>query len=320
MWRPDRSLRGPDRPTARDIDPLNRVFAEAFTDRYSRDGLVGVRVPQLNPLVWRYAIEDAGDGAMIWRDGEEHMVAFNMVHRSGTEGWMGPLAVRPDRQGQGLGSTMVRTGIDWLRAQGATTIGLETMPRTVDNIGFYSRLGLVPSHLTVTVVHDVPRRPTIGGGELLSAAGPAIPARLEECRRLTQALAPGVDFTRELVLTRELAIGDTTLVRDGAELVGFALWHSAPLAAGRPKDELRVLKLVATDGAAFDRVLEALPAAASAERVGRVAVRCQTEFVQAYQRLVSRGYRVHWTDLRMLIPGPTVRSTGTGIVMSNWEI
>src|SRR5688572_25187475 len=88
MWRPDRSVRGPERATLRDIDSLNRVFTEAFTDRYSRDGLVGVRVPQLNSLVWRYALEDAGDGSMVWRDGEGHMVAFNMVHRSGTEGWM----------------------------------------------------------------------------------------------------------------------------------------------------------------------------------------------------------------------------------------
>ena len=320
MWRPDRSLRGPDRPTMRDIDPLNRVFAESFTDRYSRDGLVGVRVPQLNPLVWRYAIEDAGDGAMIWRDGEGHLVAFNMVHRSGVEGWMGPLAVRPDRQSQGLGSTMVRTGIEWLRSQGATTIGLETMPRTVDNIGFYSRLGLVPSHLTVTLVHDVPRRPVIGGGQLLSADGAAIERTLDACRRLTAGLAPGVDFTRELTLTRDLAIGDTTLVREGNEVVGFALWHSTPLAAGRPKDELRVLKLVARDGPAFDRVLDALPAAAAGERVGRVAIRCQTEFVAAYQRLIGRGYRVHWTDLRMLAPGHPVSGGGDGVIMSNWEI
>jgi GNAT superfamily N-acetyltransferase len=319
MWRPDRSLRGPDRPTMRDIDPLNRVFAESFTDRYSRDGLVGVRVPQLNPLVWRYAIEDAGDGAMVWRDGEGHLVAFNMVHLSGVEGWMGPLAVRPDRQAQGLGSTMVRTGIEWLRSQGATTIGLETMPRTVDNIGFYSRLGLVPSHLTVTLVHDVPRRPVIGGGQLLSAEG-AENRAVEECRRLTMRLAPGVDFSREITLTRELGIGDTTLVREGSELVGFALWHSTPLAAGRPKDELRVLKLVAQDGSAFDRILDALPAAASGERVGRVAVRCQTEFVAAYQRLIGRGYRVHWTDLRMLVPAPPRRDGGDGVVMSNWEI
>ncbi len=159
MWRPDRSVRGPERATLRDVDPLNRVFAEAFTDRYSRDGLVGVRVPQLNSAIWRYAIEDAGDGAMVWRDAGGELVAFNMVHRSGVEGWMGPLAVRPDRQGEGLGSAMVLAGVEWLKAEGARTIGLETMPRTVDNIGFYSRLGFMPGHLTVTLVRDVGRRP-----------------------------------------------------------------------------------------------------------------------------------------------------------------
>jgi GNAT superfamily N-acetyltransferase len=319
MWRPDRSVRGPDRPGYRDIDPLNRVFAEAFTDRYSRDGLVGVRVPQLNPLVWRYAIDDAGDGAMVWRDTDGHMVAFNMVHRSGTEGWMGPLAVRPDRQGEGIGSLMVRSGIEWLRSQGATTIGLETMPRTVDNIGFYSRIGLVPGHLTVTLIHDVPRRGT-GEAELLSRAAGGVEQGIAECRHLTASLLPGVDFTRELALTGELNIGDTTLVRERNELIGFALWHSTPLAAGRPKDELRVLKLVARDLAAFDRLLDALPATAVAERVGRIAVRCQSEFASAYLRLVSRGYRVHWTDLRMTLDGFAQRAPDRGIVMSNWEI
>jgi GNAT superfamily N-acetyltransferase len=319
MWRPDRSVRGPDRPTLRDIESLNRVFADAFTDRYSRDGLVGVRVPQLNNLVWRYALEDAGDGSMVWRDADGHMVAFNMVHRSGTEGWMGPLAVRPDRQGEGLGSTMVRVGIEWLRSQGATTIGLETMPRTVDNIGFYSRMGLVPGHLTVTLVHDVPRRSS-GTPELLSALGAGADQAIQQCRALAHQIIPGVDFTRELSLTRELGIGDATLCREGENLVAFALWHSAPLAAGRPKDELRVLKLVASGPAAFDRLLQALHASALGERVSRVAVRCQTEFTQAYLRLIELGYRVHWTDLRMLLQGYPQPHPAQGIVMSNWEI
>jgi GNAT superfamily N-acetyltransferase len=319
MWRPDRSLRGPDRPTLRDIEPLNRVFADAFTDRYSRDGLVGVRVPHLNTLVWRYALEDAGAGAMIWRDADGQLVAFNMVHQSGVEGWMGPLAVRPDRQGEGLGSTMVRLGIEWLRGQGATTIGLETMPRTVENIGFYSRLGLVPGHLTVTLVHDVPRRAG-AHPELLSAAGHQAAARLEECRELTQELMPGVDFSREISLTRDLAIGDTTLVRDGGELLAFALWHSTPLAAGRPKDEVRVLKLVARSPAAFDRLLDALHGTAAGERVGRIAIRCQSEYADAYLRLVEAGYRVHWTDLRMLLRDYPQAPARKGIVLSNWEI
>ncbi|HET8833600.1 MAG TPA: GNAT family N-acetyltransferase [Gemmatimonadales bacterium] len=318
MWRPDRSVHGPDRPTVRDIDSLNRVFADAFTDRYSRDGLVGVRVPHLNTLVWRYALEDAGPGAMIWRDADGQVVAFNMVHQSGVEGWMGPLAVRPDHQGEGLGSTMVRLGIDWLKAEGARTIGLETMPRTVENIGFYSRIGLVPGPLTVTLVHDVPRR--VGRPpELLSAAGDLLNQRLDECRRLTDQLAPGVNFNREITLTRDLGIGDTTLVREGGELVAFALWHSTPLAAGRSKDEVRVLKLVAVSQAAFDRLLEALHGTAAAERVGRLAIRCQTEYADAYLKLIAEGYRVHWTDLRMILrgfPAPPRQ----GVMLSNWEI
>jgi GNAT superfamily N-acetyltransferase len=319
MWRPDRSLRGPDRPTLRDIEPLNRVFADAFTDRYSRDGLVGVRVPHLNTLVWRYALEDAGDGAMIWRDADGQLVAFNMVHQSGAEGWMGPLAVRPDRQGEGLGSVMVRFGIDWLKGQGATTIGLETMPRTVENIGFYSRIGLVPGPLTVTLVHDVSRRLS-ALPELLSGAGHQLPHRIDECRRLADQLAPGLDFTREIVLTRDLGIGDTTIVRDAGELLGFALWHSTPLAAGRAKDEVRVLKLVARDLAAFDRLLDSLQATAASERVGRIAIRCQTEYAEAYLRLIAAGYRVHWTDLRMVLQDYPQVQPREGIVLSNWEI
>jgi GNAT superfamily N-acetyltransferase len=303
----------------RDVDPLNRVFAEAFTDRYSRDGLVGVRVPQLNPDIWRYAIEDAGDGAMVWRDTDGQLAGFNMVHRSGAEGWMGPIAVRPDRQNEGLGSTMVQAGIDWLKTQGARTIGLETMPRTVDNIGFYSRLGFMPGHLTITLVRDVGRR-NADPGELLSGSGGQLLKGLAECHALAERLAPGIDFTRELALTHELRIGDTTLVRRDGRLVAFALWHSAPLAAGRPKDEVRVLKLVAESLDDLEHVVDGVQHAAQRERVRRVALRCQSAFADAYLRLVERGFRVHWTDLRMILRGYASAGQRSGVVLSNWEI
>lgn len=314
--RPDRGLSGPERPTLRDIQALNRVFSEAFTDRYLRDGLAGVRVPFLNPLVWRYAMEDAGDGAMIWRDADGQIAGFNMVHLSGVEGWMGPLAVRPELQGRGLGSVMVREGMDWLRGEGASMIGLETMPRTVENIGFYSRLGLVPGPLTITLVRDVVVAGSQGEG-LDDADGSA--ARIEECRLLTARLQPGVDYSRELLITRELSLGDASLVRRNGELAGFALWHSAPLAAGRPRDELRVLKLVATDLEAVHSLADGVEAAAVREQARRVAIRCQTNYRDVYRALMQRGYRVHWTDLRMTLydaPEPA----GQGIVMSNWEI
>jgi GNAT superfamily N-acetyltransferase len=317
MPRPE-PVRGPVAATPGDIDRINRVFSEAFTDRYQRDGLSGVRVPMLNPEIWRFALAAAGEGAMMWRDGAGELVAFNIVHQSGAEGWMGPLAVRPARQGEGIGGLIVRAGVKRLEAAGARVIGLETMPRTVENIGFYSRLGFRPEHLTVSMARELDGPQTPRGGALLSREGAA---RLAECRALTDALAPGLDFSRELALTLERKLGDATLISERGVLAGFALWHSAPLAEGRAADELRVLKLGARNLGVFGRLLQALEASAWEAGAHRIAIRCQTVYRGAYGALLDAGYRVHWTDLRMTLDGKSEETAKSdGVLFSNWEI
>jgi GNAT superfamily N-acetyltransferase len=239
-WRPLGQIEGPFAAKIEEIPALNVVFSDAFTERYRRDGMVGVRVPYLNPAVWRYAIEDAAAGAMVWRDARGEIAAFNMVHRSGVEGWMGPLAVRTEYQGSGVGKEIVEQGIAWLKREGATVIGLETMPRTMDNIGFYSALGFLPGRLTITLTLDAAtadRPPELLGRLAARDRDDAI----TEVAALVDRLAPGYDFTRELELTESLALGDTLLVRDRGRIVGMALCHTAPLVEGRSREELRVL-------------------------------------------------------------------------------
>ncbi|MEK6597646.1 MAG: GNAT family N-acetyltransferase [Gemmatimonadota bacterium] len=320
MWRPDTAALVCDQATLQDVDALNRLFCDAFTDRYHRDGMTGVRVPHLSRAVWRYAIEDAGAGAMLWREASGELAAFNMVHRSGEEGWMGPLAVRPALQGHGVGARIVREGLEWLRAHGATRIGLETMPRTIDNIGFYSRLGFLPGHLTITMIRDAEGDdPAVAAGERLSEVDRE--TGLAECRALTHRLAPGVDFTRELQLTAELDLGDTTLWRGPEGLLAFALWHRVPLALGRLEDETRVLKLVAADLASFRQLLAVVTSEAATRETTphRVSVRCQSAYGEVFEALVGAGFEAHWTDLRMY-HGPGPERTARGIVLSNWEI
>jgi hypothetical protein len=135
-------------------------------------------------------------------------------------------------------------GVEFLRTRGCTVIGLETMPRTMDNIGFYSRLGFLPARMTVTFAFEAkPARCS-----LLSRLGAAdTDASLRACAELLQRLQPGVDFTREIQLTRKLGIGDTVLLHGPGGLEGFALCHEAALIEGRPRDEVRVLKLAVTD-------------------------------------------------------------------------
>lgn len=310
---------GPEPATHADIGELNRVFSDAFTERYRKDGMTGVRVPQLNPVIWRYAMDDANGGALIWRNDSGDVIAFNIAHASGAEGWMGPLAVHPEWQGVGLGKAIVRAGVDWLAARQTTVIGLETMPRTMDNIGFYSTLGFVPARLTITVTADA--APNDAPVAQLSR----LPARtrddlIEACQALTTSRIPGYDYTREIRLTNELGLGDTVLLERAGHIHGFAIFHSVPLVEGRAREELRVLKLVVEREEDLDELVRLLSIAARRTGTKRWAIRAQGEYPEAYRRLVSLGARVRWTDLRMAQashPEPVAQS---GVVFSNWEI
>jgi len=317
-WRPQ-AFDGPTRATVDDVAELNQVFSESFTERYRRDGMVGVRVPFLNPSIWRYALEDAAEGAMIWRDEREHIAAFNMVHRSGAEGWMGPLAVRTEYQGSGMGKEIVQRGIEWLKAQQTSVIGLETMPRTMDNIGFYSRLGFLPGRLTITMTLDAQH--SIDGVRLFGRlSSKARDDMLAECRTLVQRLLPGYDYSREIALTSDLAVGDTVLLHENDRLIGFALAHTAPLVEGRTREELRVLKLVLEDESRFEDLLRAVSDLARRSGTRRVSLRVQGEFASAYRRVIALGAHVRWTDLRMSLNSFEERRPERGLVLSNWEI
>jgi len=281
--------------------------------------MVGVRVPPLSAAIWRYAIEDAGQGALCWRDGEGRIIAFNMVHQSGTEGWMGPLCVSPTWQGSGLGKAMVQTGVQWLRTHDASVIGLETMPRTLENIGFYSNLGFVPGRLTVTLTLDAAASDV--APHLLSRCSSQQKTDvLEACLALTTQVMPGYDFTRELQLTDEHAIGDTVILGSLDAPIGFALCHTASLVEGRTRDELRVLKLVISQQAHLPAMISALTDLARRTGTRRVSIRLQGDYVDAYRTLIAQRARVRWTDLRMSVFGWSELPPAEGMVLSNWEI
>ena len=318
-WRQGLDVSGPFPMRVDDVRALNQVFSDAFTDRYRRDGLVGVRVPMLNPSVWRYAIEDADGGAMIWRDERGDIAAFNVAHRSGAEGWMGPLAVRPDCQAMGLGKRVVQAGIDFVRSRGARVIGLETMPRTLDNIGFYSSLGFVPQRLTLTLTIDsAPAEKTpVLLGRLRDREKTEM---LEQCNALVTSLVPGYDYRREIELTDRLALGDTALLVKGGKVAGFAICHTVPLVEGRAREELRVLKLVLAHDDDLDEMVRILADFARRGGTRRFAVRVQSDYEHVYRRLVALHGRVRWSDLRMSLAGFHEVRPVAGVVLSNWEI
>jgi hypothetical protein len=194
------------------------------------------------------------------------------------------------------------------------------MPRTPENIGFYARLGFQPAFLTVTLTNEIVTRGHPAPVLLSRRNADDKEAAMQAGRQLVATLVPGIDFSREILLTAELGLGDTSLVEGDEGLQALALWHSAPLADSRTRDEVRVLKLAARSDAAFDAAIAAVEAAAAKAGIRRIAVRCQSRYGDAFRRLIARGYRVRWTDLRMTYDGYPERHATQGILFSNWEI
>jgi hypothetical protein len=193
------------------------------------------------------------------------------------------------------------------------------MPRTIENIGFYSQIGFVPDYLTVTLQRDRPRA-TGAAGEYLSAQSTRAAAVIAECRTLAGAIVPGIDFTREIELTLAHRLGDLTFIRDSAgALSGMALWHSAPLAQGRAQEDLRILKLAGRTTADALAVTVAVERAANERNLARLSLRCQTRHAELYAALIADGFRVQWTDLRMTLAGKPEQPRN-GVLLSNWEI
>ena len=319
-WRAPRPD-GPYAATPEDHAALNHVFSDAFTERYRRDGLVGVRVPFLNPAIWRYAIEDANGGALIWRDERDEIAAFNIVHCSGREGWMGPLAVRPDSQGAGLGKEVVKSGIDWLVASKA----LDDRPRDDAAHDGQHRLLLVAG-LRAGAPHGhgddrLPRprteAPTLFGR--LSAAD-----KDDVLARVLRAVAERGDRVRLHARDRDHRLtgaGRYDSLSRGRQDHGLrAVPHGAARRGARARGDARAQARARAIRRDLASAVTTLADFARRSGTRRVAFRVQTEYLDAYQQLIAMGGRVRWTDLRMALAAYPEGKAREGLLWSNWEI
>ena len=135
-------------------------------------------------------------------------------------------------------------------------------------------------------------------------------------------MLPGYDFTREIELTEQLALGDTVLLRDAtARSPASRSVTRRRSSRGASREELRVLKLVLARRSAIADADDA-QAGDFARRSGtrRVAMRVQGEYSGPITR-ADRAGRARAVDRPADVArGVRGGAPGPGVVLSNWEI
>ncbi|MBP7001083.1 GNAT family N-acetyltransferase [Amaricoccus sp.] len=127
-------------PTLRAEAPADHASIRALTD----DAFAGAAHASGTEGAIVDALREAGALALslVAEEGGAIVghVAFSPVAIPGAAGWfgLGPVAVRPDRQGRGIGAALIRDGLARLEAMGAQGCVLLGDP------GYYRRFGFAP--------------------------------------------------------------------------------------------------------------------------------------------------------------------------------
>ena len=220
-------------------------------------------------------------------DGE--LVGSNFATRWGSVGLFGPLSVRPDLWDQDIGQRLMEPVIECFHAWGVQHAGLFTFAHSPKHIGLYQKYGFWPRFLTA--VMSKPVAPGTSPGSWSRYA--ELPEReqavcLRACRTVTEALYPGLDVEREIRAVHAQALGDTVLLWEDQELIGFAVCHCGPgTEAGHEKCYIKFGAVLPgpTAEARFTRLLDACEALATARDLTRLEAGVNLGRAEAYRAL-----------------------------------
>lgn len=283
---------------ADDLDAADRVMRLAFgTIR----GLTDPSTAFGDSDRVRTRFRAAPEGAWVAeRDGE--VVGSVFAARWGSFGFVGPLTVHPRFWDHGIGSRLLRPALEALERWDVRQAGLFTFATSPKHIGLYQKYGFWPGFLTVVMVKTTgPQEPT--PHTLASEEMDAQPGRvLDEIRPLTDQVFPGLDLGREIATAHEQGIGDTVLLRGAGALEGMAVCHcGAGSEAGGDTCFVKFAAVRPGEGAParFERLLDACEAFAAESRLSRVVAGVNTGRLDAYRRLLARGFRTEQVGVSM---------------------
>jgi GNAT superfamily N-acetyltransferase len=225
----------------------------------------------------------------------------------GSVGWFGPLAVRPDYWNKGIGSILMERTVKLFDRWKVRLAGLTTFPENAKNVSFYQKFEFWPGLLTSKMIArvDENERKVERWVRFSELPEKERAKSLHDCTEITDSIYGGLNVEREIESVFSQKLGDTVLLLDRGELVGFAVCHVGPgTEAGSGKCYVKVgaVRPGPKAEANFDKMMAACKAFASKKRVPLLAAGVNTARHRAYRRMLASGFRLDFQALAMHRP------------------
>jgi len=250
------------------------------------------------------------------------LVGSNVATRWGSVGYFGPLTIRPDLWDRGIGAKLMAPVMARFEAWQIAHAGLFTFAHSTKHVGLYERFGFAARYLTA-IMAKAPAAPDSGGGQRFSALAPEQQQEaLRGCRAVTDSLFAGLDLSGEIELVRDLGLGDTVLIVDGAGVSGFAICHYGPASeagAGTCLVKFGAVRPGPSAERAFDHLIDACEALAVQAGLPTVMAGANMGRPEAYGQLKRRGYRAAFQGVTMHRPNEAGDSRPGAYVIDDWR-
>lgn len=251
------------------------------------------------------------------------LVGSNFATRWGSVGFLGPVTVRPDLWDRGIGKLLVEPIMELFDTWGVAHAGLFTFPHSPKHVGMYQQYGFWPRALTAIMSRPVqPRESTSQWSEYSEMPESDREGCLQACRALTDGIYPGLDVEREIRAVHTQGLGDTVLLWDEGELVGFGVCHCGPgTEAGTGKCYVRfgAMRQVSTPGRLFDWLLDACEALAAAQGMSRLEAGVNVARHEAYRAMLERGFRTDILGVAMHRPNEPGYNRAGVYLIDDWR-
>ncbi len=300
-----------------DLPGVNLLLVRAFS---AARQLAGWRRPEL-PLCrmefLRYYLQESPACNWVAVEGGQILGAV-FGHAAGPAGWIGPLAVLPERQNQGFGGALLRHAEEALRAAGCRLIGLETDAESLHNIAFYGRLGFTPGPMQLDLVRGIDsgwlearERELAGYSQHPDLFAAQLPAFL-------RAHGIEVDY---LALSRRLAkagFGESWLLMDEGRPFFFAAVQLAPVSVREAAHVGRIIGLVGPRHSSSALLDEILQTVAERAECRHLVVRLSTRYPELLTGLLRRHWRLAHAHLRFYLLG-SEQEDGAALHLNKWD-
>jgi ribosomal protein S18 acetylase RimI-like enzyme len=294
--------------TESDIDPVRHVEAAAFSAWWK--GMKGqqAELPCRTRTNLLSLLDKDPQGCFV-AEIEGQVVGFIFSRTWGSVGWFGTFGVLPDFQGRGIGKQLVGLSLEYLRQKAGRLIGLETNPESAYNQGLYLQRGF--EFRFPTLMLSKPLQPFIEAETTLlrwvSADETTRQRWLRDLQVAWGRIHPGLDYSREIIITAQRHQGEIWLLEDQNRAVGMSVvWHESPREG--IGDEAAIVQVMAlhpdfTNEKAFYALIQASEFGAAASSKQKIIIAINTCHTWALKRLLEWGYRVDRTVVRMVLTG-----------------